>query len=306
MDPLASKIILLTGASGFLGSNLTRRMLDRRVIPHLTMHGADPGYAECETHAVDLTDNDAAQALLEALKPQIIIHCAARTASCTNEKERDATWEANVTSTENLLLAAPEARFIYLSTDLVFDGFDAPYVEDDAPNPRGWYGETKFAGERQTRVYSRNFAIIRTALIYGEKPPQASRDCFLGWMHQGCQEDGLTLFTDEYRTPVYVGDLCELILRMAEGDFCGTLHAGGAERISRYEFGLNFCQAFGYSPTKITPTKLTDVPFGADRAPDVTLDCSAARRVADYDPCDVISGLQQVKANQNKDKSPAQ
>jgi dTDP-4-dehydrorhamnose reductase len=118
---------------------------------------------------------------------------------------------------------------IHLSSDLVFDGEqDAPYTEEDEPNPITAYGRDKADAERAVLEAHPEALVVRTSLLYGgaEPGPQerlaAAPDAFF--------------FTDEIRSPVHVGDLAAALLELAGGAQAGILHAAGADPLSRFEF----------------------------------------------------------------------
>jgi dTDP-4-dehydrorhamnose reductase len=213
--------LLITGVSGYLGSELARRAPDATGT-YLTAER--PGAVR-----LDVRDADAVMRLLDELRPRAVIHTAYREAG-------EEAAAVNVDGARNVAraVAAVGARLVHVSTDLVFDGtLGRPYAEDDEPRPITEYGAQKLAGEEAVREASPGAVVVRTSLIYGGAEPsrheQAAFDAAAG-------RAAMRFFTDELRSPVQVGDLAAALLELTGSDAAGVLHVAGAEGVSRHEF----------------------------------------------------------------------
>lgn len=213
--------LLITGVSGYLGSELARRAPDATGT-YLTAER--PGAVR-----LDVRDADAVMRLLDELRPRAVIHTAYREAG-------EEAAAVNVDGARNVARAAAGvgARLVHVSTDLVFDGtLGRPYAEDDEPRPITEYGAQKLAGEWAVREASPGAVVARTSLIYGGAQPsrheQAALDAAAG-------RAAMRFFTDELRSPVQVGDLAAALLELADGEAGGLLHLAGADGVSRHEF----------------------------------------------------------------------
>jgi dTDP-4-dehydrorhamnose reductase len=189
----------VTGATGYLGSELVRRVPD------------------ASAERVEIRDAVAVEELLRRVRPQVVIHTAYR--------QEDAS--INVEGSENVARAAAAvgARLLHLSSDVVFDGRKGePYVEDDPLSPVNEYGASKAEAERLVSAAHPDALIVRTSLIVGGAEPSK---------HELAATGPGPWFTNEVRSPVQVTDLAHALLELAELDVGGPLHVAGADGISR-------------------------------------------------------------------------
>ncbi len=287
--------ILVTGASGFLGWHLAGRLAADNEV--LAAHGANevrvPGTAGA---ALDFTDAAACERVVRAFSPTVVFHCGAMSLTGDCERDPDLAERVNVTGTAHLLRAAEMLRspshFVQISTDLVFDGSSGNYSEEDPAAPLMVYGRTKLAAEQAVRGYAGPWTIVRSALIYG--PPSFRRPCFLQWMLDGIRKGTGALFDDEYRTPVFVGDLIRALLAVSGTRTTGLFHIGGRERLSRYEFGLLVAKAWQLPGENVLRASATQTPTDCPRPRDVSLNVAKARAALNYSPAPAEESLANI------------
>lgn len=269
------KKLLVTGASGFLGWN----------IGQVAQAAGWQVYGTYLSHAVpattttlvkaDLTDFHALQQLMEDIQPDGVIHAAAQSSPNVCQMEPDLAYTINVTASCNLagLCGDRSIPLAFTSTDLVFDGKNASYSETDAVNPVNRYGEQKVLAEAGMRSRYPATAICRMPLMFGYAPHATSFiQPFLKILRS---DEPLSLFTDEFRTPVS-GAAAARGLLLALERVNGTIHLGGKERLSRYEFGQRMVEVLQIANANITACRQADVPMSAPRPADVSLNSSLA------------------------------
>ncbi len=165
-----------------------------------TYHQNRPQFRRVRVAELDLLKPRSFPGVIKDAAPDVVVHSAAVTLPDECEKDRPKAYAVNVTATHRLLdTAPPESLFIYISTDLVFDGEKGNYTELDEPNPVNYYGETKIQAEQLVRKRPRS-VVVRVAKLFSHGSPFHS--CFTNWMREhmvtGRQ---LRLFKDQYRTP---------------------------------------------------------------------------------------------------------
>jgi dTDP-4-dehydrorhamnose reductase len=172
------------------------------------------GRAEC-----DLSNADAITALLDKLKPNLIINAAAYTAVDKAETEVDLAYAINAKAPEVMAIYAKDhgATFLHYSTDYVFDGSKkTSYVESDARNPLGVYGKSKAAGEEaieaafeESNSSTGQYAILRASWVYGD-----GGNFIRTILHLAIERESLKVISDQYGVPTSATWLAEVSLAL--------------------------------------------------------------------------------------------
>lgn len=261
--------LLITGGAGYLGRRLVWQASGWDV--HATWHRTPLDALPTVTgYQLDLRDATATHDLIATIQPQVIIH----TAPSSGGPEHIA---AIVPAAHHISRAAAGsgARLIHLSTDALLDGEHAPYSDDAPPQPLHAYGRAKAEAEQIIGEGAAGTVIVRTSLIYGRHPD----DPHTRWLAESLRKgERITLFTDEFRCPVWVDNLAEALLELARSDFSGYLNLAGPQPLSRWDFGLKLLGMLGLEPGEtILPGRASE--SGLVRPRDLRLDGSLAQRV---------------------------
>lgn len=288
------KKLLVTGSSGFLGYNLCQYAQQYWQV-YGTYYTHPVNINNVKSLKTDITKISELQETFNQIKPDAIIHLAAASKPnyCQNNPEE--AYKINVTASLNIAKLCAEANIpcVFTSTDLVFDGLKSPYQENDPVSPISYYGEQKVIAEQgMLEIYPKT-VICRMPLMFGIPSPNAESfiQFFLKTFRQG---KPLSLFIDEYRTPVSGLTAAKGLLLALETVESDILHLGGKEKISRYEFGHLMADIFDFSKDLINPCQQTDVPMSAPRSPDTALDSSKAFKLG-YSPLSIKEELERLK-----------
>lgn len=205
--------ILVTGYTGQLGYDVVEEGLQHG----LDMHGVG-------REQLDITKEQNVYEYVKELKPDAIIHCAAYTAVDKAEDNKELCWNVNVNGTKYLAGAAKEveAKFIYISTDYVFEGVgETPFKETSVTNPIGYYGLTKHEGEKVVEKALENWFIIRISWVFG-----INGNNFIKTMLQLSETHSeLNVVGDQFGSPTYTFDLAKLLIDMIQTEKYGVYHA---------------------------------------------------------------------------------
>ena len=224
----------------------------------------------------DLFDFDAVRREFRKDRPQLIIHCAAISTVAAAQTNPALARQVNVEATKLLAELAAEVRFVFFSSDLVFDGRKGNYLETDATNPLHVYGETKLAAEEIVLKNPRHL-VVRTSLNAGVS--RAGDRSFNEQLRRALQTGpGMALFTDEFRCPLPAAETARAVWELAGKGCAGLFHVAGAERLSRWQIGQLFVKRWPELNTKIKPGSARDFP-GPRRALDTSLDISKIQKV---------------------------
>ncbi len=269
------KRLFITGASGFFGWNIIQKALpDWEVFGIYFSHPVD--IAGVTFAQLDITRFNELKQLLDDVRPDAVIHTAATSDPNYCQENPIETRIINVEVPISIagLCADMNIPYVFTSSDLVFDGINAPYSEKDTLSPVNVYGEQKRLAEEGLKKYYPQTVICRMPLMYGDTGPVASN--FLNPLVRSILSgQPVKLFTDEYRTPLSGRHAAEGLL-LALKHLPPVIHLGGLDRISRYEFGFLVAAVLGIERPNLIPCRQKDLDMPAPRPPDVSLDSTRA------------------------------
>ena len=258
---------VITGATGFLGANLGAHLHPVATTVAVTHSGNSPPFFH-ETIVGDLADPTALAERIKNARPTVVVHAAAIASHEVCEREPERAMRINADATGVLSEAAHEigARFIYVSTDAVFDGNRGHYRESDPPNPTSVYGRTKLEGEHRAAAAT-DALIIRTN-FFGWSPSGARSilEFFVNELGAGRRVRGFTDFTT---TSAYAQALAEVIEELVAKEATGLFHITSPDALTKYEFGVTVAEEFGLDAELITPSRADINP---PRNGDISLD----------------------------------
>ncbi|MBL7698164.1 MAG: SDR family oxidoreductase [Chitinophagaceae bacterium] len=290
--------ILVTGANGLLGQSIIRQLSGKNYKVVATGRGPDRidgkfkgGYFY---EAIDITDGPAIEKFILDQRPDIIVHAAAMTQVDQCELNKQDCYNINVTATRFIIDAAKaiNARFVFVSTDFVFDGNNGPYTEGDEPAPVNYYGSTKMVAEKAVMESGLNWAIARTILVYGVAPT-SGRSNIIGFVKDNLEaKKPIRMVTDQVRTPTFVDDLAAGILLIIEKKKQGIYHLSGEEVMTPYDIAIEAAKYFGLNQELISRSTSEEIKQPAVRPVKTGFNISKAKKELGYQPKSFREGLE--------------
>ena len=248
MDDLVGVRVLVTGATGFIGSHLSRRLVDGGAQVHALTSTVSSVYPvrlvdirdRITLYGGNLNDSGAMASVVERADPKIVFHLGAYTHVGKSWDRVDECIQTNIHGTVNLLQALARSgyeRFVYTSTSEVYGDVAVPFREDSVVDPLSPYAVSKYAGERFCRMLHRGrswpIVVVRPFNAYG---PAQSPDRVIPEIIVKALRNERLAMTEGRQTREfnYVEDLAEGFIKAAtvpgiEGD---VFNIGGGEEIS--------------------------------------------------------------------------
>lgn len=269
------KRILITGVNGFIGQYIGKELMkDFKVIGLDIVDNNEKKWNKF--YLGDIRNRNLLEEIFSQNKIDIVIHLGAEKALIKCENNRKESYEINYQATMNLykLSKKYQAKFIFISSDQVFDGKLGNYQEDSFCSPINYYGELKLKVENDLlKEKDKNITICRTALDFG-KIPENQREIFDSvkkndkLLVQGFiidhiiyklkSREKIILPQNEYMSPTSVELIYRQIKEVINKNISGILHCCGGERISRYEFGLKIAKFYNLDSQYISPEDSND------------------------------------------------
>lgn len=290
------KKILITGSSGMLGKDLVEVFsadsnykvfaLSRRILKNNNR----VNYIE-----FDLNKSKKISDLLKKINPDIIIHSAALVNVDACENNHLVADKLHIEATKKLASFKPsQTRFIYISTDSVFDGKKGNYLETSKTHPLNYYAISKLLGEQGALKSNNNSLVIRTN-IYGFHKP-AGNSLFEKVISNLNNGEIINGFKDVIFNPMYTKHLAVVLKKIIEKKklINGILNIGVDEAVSKYEFSLSLAKIFRKDINLIKPGLLKDAKLKALRPKNTTLNNSRLKNILHRVPS-LQQGLRALK-----------
>lgn len=256
--------IFISGASGLVGGNCQKYFLEQGA-EVLGTHFSFETENTVFFNSLDLADEKNPD--VKGFNPDVIVHCGALTHVDYCEDHEEESYQKTVQSTVNLLKLAEacDARFVFISTDYVFDGIDGPYKEEDDFNPLGIYAQHKLLGEDTVRASGISSLILRITNVYGDEIRGKN---FIARIIQQCQEGKeltLKLPVDQYATPVNAWDVARSMWLLLSDNREGEYHIASTDYMNRIELALRVLKYFPEVKYELIPTLTEDLDQAAAR-----------------------------------------
>lgn len=264
--------VLIVGASGFIGRAL-RCVFGASAVGTYCSHPAEG------LRHLDVRDAAAVDHLLFEVRPDLIIHPAAQPNVDWCEDHILESYAVNVSGTRNVVASARVlgARYVFFSTDYIFNGSSGPYREDAAPDPLNVYGRQKLEAERIIVDLLADFLILRVCGVYGFE--RQGKNFVAGLLARARRGEMMKVPADQWANPTYADNLAIAVKELALSTHRGVFHVAGPEHLSRISFALLACGVFGLDASFVRPCSTAELGQRAARPLRGGLETAKARSV---------------------------
>lgn len=259
-----SRPVLVIGGNGLVGQKIMQLFPVHRQVIGTGLTRSGNNFVR-----LDICNKENVDAVIDRLQPSCVIHCANFSGGAKRcETEKEAATQFHFEATKYLAEACRRSRskFVFLSTECVFDGKKEVYDERDNLSPINHYGMCKASSEDWIKTNLKDYLIVRTMFVFGWQPetktPNALMNTYFAF------KKGQSLSTPAYRwgQPTYAGDLAQAIIELTLNNRQGIYHVAGETYINRYDWMKQCCRQLGWNESLILPQdkpNSADIPFPA-------------------------------------------
>ncbi|OGK48217.1 hypothetical protein A3A93_01960 [Candidatus Roizmanbacteria bacterium RIFCSPLOWO2_01_FULL_38_12] len=240
--------IAITGPDGLIGSRIIELL--KNAFHILSISHND----------LDITDKNQVSDKINALDFDFLLHLAGYTSVDGAEKEKNLAYKINVEGTKHIFEAVENRnkKMIYISTDFVFDGKNPPFFEDSVPNPLGYYGLTKYEGEK---IVKDKAMIVRISYPYGN--PTSQKPDFVTRLKQLLEKgQELKMMQDASITPTLIDDITKALKYLITNYKPEVYHIVGSQSLSPFEAGMLIAKKFNMNEDLIKPISFAKYETG--------------------------------------------
>lgn len=292
--------ILVTGANGLVGKNIAKALSVTNRVEVFATSLKKFQLDGVTTFTSNLLNADINH-MVDDIKPEIVVHCAALSSPDACEVDRYACHRMNVELTKRIVSACVDynVHLVFLSTDFIFDGIKGNYTEQDTPNPVNYYGESKLEAEKLIQASGVVNTIVRTSLVYGVEPKLSRPNIITRVIDNLSKNKQYKVPSDQIRTPTYAPDLASAITQICLNKATGIYNISGNQIISVADFAILAAKALKLNHELLLPVNSNDLAEAAPRPKNTSLDISKAKNDLNFKPTPIEMALEKIKITLN-------
>ena len=286
--------ILITGGTGLLGKALieNRNNNDEIISTYIGRYTVD----DCEGvryFKLDIRDLEKHIQIFRDFKPEIVIHTASIGSPDYAEKHRKETKDVNIIGTQTILSICEQfhARFVYISSNGIYDGEKAPYGEESYAEPINYYGEVKLQAETITKRAKTQHSIVRPILMYGWNYPFERSNIVTQTIMKLQMGEAMYAYDDVYANPLFNNSCAMAIWEIIKKDKYDVFNIAGAERVSIYQLLKKVAEIFTLDKNLIKPVQQGFFNELVKRPRDTSLKTDKMEKILGIKPLKLEDGL---------------
>jgi dTDP-4-dehydrorhamnose reductase len=295
--------IYITGGTGLLGSELLRSApAGYELFANYHVNRNVPDTSNVKFSHLDITQKRQVTKLMINIKPDIIIHTAAKSSPDFCEKHKSEAEKINIEGTRNILQVSNKigSKVLIISSNHVFSGNNPPYSESSERDPVNYYGKTKVQNEDDVLQGDYNATVIRLMTLYGWGNPKGQKNTAMWVIDMLTQKKSIKVVDDIYNNFLWVDDAAKCIWKIVEDKIdVKLIQLAGAETASRYEFALKVAEIFKLDTSLISPVPKSYFQDEAPRPYNTIYDLSLMKEKL-FKPLVLAEGIELMKKKQKK------
>ncbi len=296
-----TKRVLITGLSGFLGSVLLKSKPFGVEIVGTTRAPAVPAdYPGVTWESIALDNRDHVSELFARHTPDVVIHAAGEANVDRAQDDPITAVQSNVVTTTHLAQACSQhnCHLVYISSNAVFSGVEAPYAEAAPTRPVNNYGLLKVASEQVAIALNPTTTIVRPILMYGW-PTIGGRTNPVHFVIKKLRAgEPVQMVDDVFENPLYVDQCAAAIWNIVNDRQLGVFHLAGATRVNRFELALATAEAFDLDASLISAVGSDAFPTIAPRPADTSFVTNRMKDVLGIVPRSLADGLTAMRSKE--------
>lgn len=294
--------VLVTGGTGLLGKALVHSCTDNaEIVATFVGEYRMRDNRQVRYLKLDIRDKNGYDDLFKGFKPDVVIHTAGIGSPDYAEINRELVTDINVNGTKNILELSEkyESKFIFISSNGIYDGNAAPYAEEETATPINYYGLVKLMGEKMTRKAKVPFAIIRPILMYGWPFSFERGNIVTLAISKLAQGETFHAYDDVYANPLFNHGCAEAIWRVINNNEFDAFNIAGADRVNIYGLLVKAAEVFGLDKDAVIPVQQGYFNELARRPRDTSFKTDKMEKVLGLKPIGLEEGLTAMKENRS-------
>ena len=299
--------LLIVGAGGQVGTKLARRAKSQGSTVYGAYRTRKPSVMLDGKAELDKTNINQVVSVLGTFQPDWVVDTGALHNVDYCESHPEEAMAVNARGSRNIAeeCCRLNARLVFISTDFVFDGIEAPYTEESRPNPLSVYARSKLEGEANAlEANPNNTCVVRPAVIYSWASQEIDASSSSGkplnfgaWLvSQLAANKDVNIVEDQITSPTLADDLAGAILALLASSRGGVFHTAGTTPLSRYQFSVELARKMGYETSLVHPILTATLKQVAKRPPNSSLISEKLRRGVGYSMMGITEALDVFKA----------
>lgn len=293
--------VLITGSTGLLSKALIEtRNQPYDIVATYVGNYIMPDSKDIRYLKLDVRDHEGHTRLFQEFLPDVVIHTAGVGSPDYAEQHREESYNINIGGTRNILSCCEKynSKFVYISSNGIYDGERAPYGEDDIPEPINYYGELKLKAEKMVVDAGIPHAIIRPILMYGWNHPFERQNIATYCLSRLRDGEKVSVYEDVFLTPLFSQSCAKAIWKIIERQKYDIFNIAGAERASIYQMIMKMAGIFGLDENLVEPVQQGFFNELVKRPRDTSFRTIKMREVLGIEPLSLYAGFTAMKDGQ--------